>query len=158
MQNDRQGATQAVVNKYHAMAASPEMQKPLSWSAPNFTLDAFDLVLLPGGHDKGVRQVIDSPTVHKLILDFFPQTRKPGKKAMAAICHGVMVLSESKNSMGESAIRECTTTTLPAGFERSIYWGTWAFLGDYYKTYGAGSDNTEDFVSSSDRLFGFQGT
>jgi putative intracellular protease/amidase len=136
------------VDKYNTMAKSEEMQKPLSWSSPDFTLDAFDLVLFPGGHDKAVRQIIDSTRVHELVLKLFPQTKKPGNKAVAAICHGVMVLSESKDNNGESAIRNCTTTTLPAGMESGIYWATRAFLGDYYKTYGAGSDNTEEYVSS----------
>ena len=125
------------------------MQNPLSWSSPSFNLDTYDLVLLPGGHDKAVRQIIDCPRVHELLVAYFPQTKKPGKKALAAICHGVMVLSESKNSMGESCIRDCVTTTLPAFFESSIFWSTRAFLGDYYKTYGAGSPNTEDYVSLS---------
>lgn len=122
------------------------MQTPLSWSTPGFSLEPFDLILFPGGHDKGVRQVIDSPIVHKLVVDYFPLTKKPGKKVVAAVCHGVMVLSESKNARGDSAIRDCTTTALPAFFEKFAFWGTRAFLGDYYKTYGAGSEDVEDSV------------
>jgi hypothetical protein len=132
------------------MAVSEECQHPLSWSEPGFTLDSFDLVLLPGGHEKGVRQIIDSATVHKLLVDFFPKTRKPGKKAVAAVCHGVMVLSEAKDAQGNSVIRECATTALPANFERVAFWGTRLFLGDYYKTYGAGSENVEGSVRSHD--------
>ncbi|VUC27749.1 unnamed protein product [Clonostachys rosea] len=143
------GATRSVIEKYHEMFKSAEIQEPLSWSAPDFTLDSFDLVLFPGGHDKGVRQVIDSPRVHQLVLDYFPKTKKPSRKAVAAICHGVMALSESQDASGVSAISQCTTTTLPAGMEQTIFWGTWAFLGDYYKTYGAWSENTATSVQKA---------
>ncbi|EXA54754.1 hypothetical protein FOVG_02162 [Fusarium oxysporum f. sp. pisi HDV247] len=143
------GATAAVVHQYKAILESDEARHPLSWTAPGFSLDEYNLVLLPGGHDKAVRQIIDSKEVHKLMLDYFPKTKKPSNKAVGAICHGVMVLSSAKASDGKSVIHECTTTTLPGLFESSVYWATRAFLGDYYKTYGAGSENTEDSVRSS---------
>jgi hypothetical protein len=54
-----------------------------------------------------------------------------------------MVLSETKRSDGKSVIYECDTTALPARFEQVAYWGTRLFLGNYYKTYGAGSDDVE---------------
>ncbi|KAK7216651.1 hypothetical protein V2G26_004654 [Clonostachys chloroleuca] len=143
------GATQAVVDLYTIMATSTEIQRPLSWTAPDFALDTFDLVLFPGGHDKGLRQLIDSPRVHELVALYFPQTKKPSRKVAAAICHGVMVLSESKDTSGRSVISSCTTTTLPAFFERFIFWTTWPVLGSYYKTYGAWSDNTATFVQKA---------
>lgn len=129
------------------MSESEEWKHPLAWTAPDFTLDPYDLVFLPGGHEKGVRQVIDSEAVHKLIAEYFPKTKKPGKKAIAAVCHGVMVLSESKSEDGKSVIHECVTTALPAFFEQVAYHGTRLFLGAYYKTYGAGSEDVEGSVS-----------
>ena len=130
---------------------SSEWQNPLSWTSPNFTFDDFDLVFFPGGHEKAVRQVIDSPQIHRLVADYFPKTRKPSKKAVGAICHGVLVLANSKlagesDAEGKSVIHDCTTTTLPGAFESGIFWSTRLFLGDYYKTYGAGSENVEDSV------------
>lgn len=134
------------------MAASSEWKTPLSWSKDDFTLQDFDLVFLPGGHEKSVRQVIDSKTVHKLLIDYFPQTKKSSesqsKKVLGAVCHGVMVLSEAKDANGNSPIRDCYTTALPTRFEQLAFWGTRAFLGDYYKTYGAGSENVEESVSA----------
>lgn len=77
------------------MTESSEWNSPLSWSAQDFTLDDFDLVFLPGGHEKSVRQVIDSAAVHSLLANYFPKTsREGGTKAIGALCHGVMVLSE----------------------------------------------------------------
>jgi putative intracellular protease/amidase len=128
------------------MSTTPEFMNPLSWSAPGFSLDPYNLVFLPGGHEKGVRQLIDSPIIHNLLAIYFPQTVKPSKKAVAAVCHGVMVLSETRGADGKSIIHDCTTTALPARFEQVAYWGTRAFLGDYYKTYGAGSDDVEASV------------
>ena len=147
-----QGAKKEVVTMYNRMAKSQEMRQPLAWSAPDFSFDPFDIVLLPGGHDKGMRQIIDSASLHKLLLDFFPKTRKPGRKIVAAICHGVMALANAKDAEGRSVIRECLTTTLPSKMEQAAYWGTRAFLGDYYKTYGAKSEDVEQSVGYARRF------
>ncbi|KAL6886156.1 hypothetical protein HDV57DRAFT_508434 [Trichoderma longibrachiatum] len=141
------GASSSIVKQYRVMAESEEWKNPLSWSDEQFSLDAFNLVFLPGGHDKAVRQIIDSDRVHKLLADYFPKTKKPSNKAVGAVCHGVMVLSESKHPDGSSVIRDCVTTALPARFEQVAFWGTRLFLGDYYKTYGAGSENVEDSLT-----------
>jgi putative intracellular protease/amidase len=144
-----QGATKPAVDAYDEMSKTTEFLQPVSWSSPDFSLDSYNLVFLPGGHEKGVRQVIDSPIIHKQLVQYFPATRKPSKKAVAAICHGVMVLSESLDADGKSIIHECDTTALPARFEQVAFWGTRAFLGDYYKTYGVGSDDVEVSVRSA---------
>ncbi|KAI8624157.1 class I glutamine amidotransferase-like protein [Xylariaceae sp. FL1651] len=143
------GAKKDVVAMYKTMQQSEEMLHPRSWSAPEFSLDPYDLVIFPGGHEKGVRQVIESPIIHKLMVDYFPQTKRPSRKAVAAICHGVMVLSESKDAQGRSVIRDCVTTALPTRFEQGAYWGTRAFLGDYYKTFGHGSENVQESVTKA---------
>jgi putative intracellular protease/amidase len=125
------------------MSKTAEFLHPLSWSSATFSLDSYNLVFLPGGHEKGVRQVIDSPIIHKQLAQYFPATEKPSKRTVAAICHGVMVLSETQAGDGKSIIHECDTTALPARFEQVAFWGTRVFLGDYYKTYGTGSDDVE---------------
>ena len=134
---------------YNAMKDDMKNMKALAWTAEGFSLDPYDLVFLPGGHEKGVVQVINSPVTHRLIADYFPKTRKPSKKSVAAICHGVMVLSESSLPDGKSVIHDATTTALPGFMEQAIFWGTRAFLGDYYKTYGAGSDSVQTSVRFS---------
>ncbi|KXJ85071.1 class I glutamine amidotransferase-like protein [Microdochium bolleyi] len=142
------GATKGVVSLYSKMALSPEFRSPKSWSSPDFTLEAYDIVIFPGGHDKAVRQVIDSPRVHELVVNHFPRTQKPSRKIVGAVCHGVMVLSSSKDpATGHSVIRNCDTTALPSKFEQGAYWGTKLFLGDYYKTYGAGSEDVQQSVT-----------
>jgi phosphoribosylformylglycinamidine (FGAM) synthase-like amidotransferase family enzyme len=131
------------VDAYDEMSKTVEFLHPLSWSSPDFSLNSYNLVFLPGGHEKGVRQIIDSPIIHNQLAQYFPATKKPSKKTVAAICHGVMVLSETKDVDGKSIIHECDTTALPARFEQVAFWGTRVFLGDYYKTYGVGSDDVE---------------
>ncbi|KAK7757507.1 hypothetical protein SLS62_000522 [Diatrype stigma] len=144
------GAKKDVVALYKKMAASDEMRHPLAWSDPAFSLDPFDVVVLPGGHDKAMRQIIESAALHRHLLAYFPQTRKPaGRKVVAAICHGVLVLANARDGEGRSVIRDCLTTTLPAKMEQAAYWGTRAFLGDYYKTYGAGSEDVEHSVTKA---------
>jgi hypothetical protein len=135
------------------MAATPEFTKPLPWSSPTFSLSSYNLIFLPGGHEKGVRQLIDSPVMAQHLASYFPQTLKPSNKNVAAVCHGVMSLAVAKLLEGEykgkSILHECETTALPGKFEGVAFWGTRLFLGDYYKTYGVGSDSVETAVSAA---------
>jgi hypothetical protein len=78
-----QGATKSAVTAYQTMAATPEWKNPISWTSPpspstSLTdhLLSYHLVFLPGGHDKGVRQVIDSPVVASALSSYFPLTNK----------------------------------------------------------------------------------
>lgn len=66
------GATKAAKRAYADLEVNPEYQSPLSWTSSTFTLADYDLVFLPGSHDKGVRQIIDSERVHNLLADYFP--------------------------------------------------------------------------------------
>lgn len=81
---------------------------------------------------------------------YFPQTAKPSSKTVAAVCHGVLAVAEAVvlegEHQGKSVLHDCVTTTLPGTFESTAFWGTRLFLGDYYKTYGAGSENVEAAV------------
>lgn len=98
------GADRKAKKAYQEMISSSESwKKPISWSSnnPNFDMDEYDLVFLPGGHDKGVRQVIDSEKIHDQLARYFPKTLRVGgggegkknKKVVAAVCHGVQVLA-----------------------------------------------------------------
>jgi putative intracellular protease/amidase len=130
------------------MIKDPAVQKPLAWSDPDFSLLGYDLLYFPGGHEKSVQQIIDSASLHKHVADYFPQTRKPSRKTVAAICHGVQVLSMATLPDGKSVLHDVTSTALPGAMESSIFWLTRPFLGDYYKTYGKRTDNVETAVSS----------
>ncbi|KAK5121457.1 hypothetical protein LTR85_005290 [Meristemomyces frigidus] len=143
------GAPAPAIDAYDALTHSSEWQHPMSWMREDFSLTDFDVVFLPGGHDKGVRQILDSARVHQLLAEYFPLTKKPSKKCCAAICHGVQVLANSTGLSGKSVLQYVTTTALPGLMESAAYQSTRLFLGDYYKTYGAGTANVEDFVKKS---------
>lgn len=153
------GANREAKAAYHAMITSDShdagsINKPYAWTSPGFSLAEYDLVFLPGGHDKGVRQIIDSSTMHDQLADYFPKTRRSltPKRTVAAICHGVQVLAftpantTSSSGKSKSIIHDAKTTALPAFMEESIFWLTRLFLGDYYKTYGHGSKSVQRFV------------
>jgi len=141
------GANKQAKRAYQSMSTTDDSYKqPLSFKDPSFSLANFDLVFLPGGHEKGVRQIIDSPAVHQHLASYFPKTQKPSQKSLAAICHGVQVLATASLPDGKSVMHDAKTTALPAIMEQGIYHATKLFLGDYYKTYGAGTDSVEEIV------------
>ncbi len=138
------------------MKADETLKRPLSWTDPNFSLENYDLIFLPGGHEgrgetQGVRQLIDSTILHKQLATYFPQTERiNGRKTVGAVCHGVMLLSATSQTNGEkSIISESEITALPALFENFAYWSTRLFLGDYYCTYGKNADTVQASVSLS---------
>ncbi|OAP60225.1 hypothetical protein AYL99_05227 [Fonsecaea erecta] len=141
------GANKAAKRAYQELSSTSEaFKKPLAWKDPAFSLDDYDLVFLPGGHEKNVRQIMDSARVHELLASYFPKTKKPSSKSLAAICHGVQVLAMASTSDGKSVLHDVITTALPAYMEEGIYHVTKLFLGAYYKTYGAGTDSVEEVV------------
>jgi putative intracellular protease/amidase len=153
------GADTKAKKAYQAMMRSSDdspgsVKKPLCWTDPDFSMLSYDLVFLPGGHEKGVRRLIESEEIHRALAIFFPLTKRNGEgtKVVAAICHGVQVLSSTPapdSAEGKSIIHACTTTALPSFMESSITTLTRPFLGDYYRTYGHGSPTVEEFVTRS---------
>jgi putative intracellular protease/amidase len=143
------GADQTTIKDYNAMTASPEFQKPLRWTSTDFNLNNFDLVYLPGGHGKGMSQILESPTVLKHLATYFPQTKKPSKKTIAAIGQSILPLARAKMADGKSVLHDATTTCLPDIFEDIAFWVTRPLLGDYYKTYGPGFTEVEREVKEA---------
>ncbi|KAF8910874.1 class I glutamine amidotransferase-like protein [Mucidula mucida] len=145
------GADAKAKQAYNDMLASPEAKAPLNWSDPAFNMLDYDLVLLPGGHEKGVKALIESEEIHQALTSFFPLTKRESGsgKVLAAICHGVQVLAYTPDPtvQGKSIIRACNTTALPAFMESGITTVTRPFLGDYYRTYGHDSPTVEEYVA-----------
>lgn len=135
------------------MMESARLQNPISWTSPEFDITTYDLVFLPGGHDKGMQQFITSKSLHRHLAVYMPMTRKgssPAKTA-AAVCHGVQVLAaaDAADGSGTSVIHDFETTSLTSFMEGSAFWGTRLFLGDYYKTFGSGTDDVETAVGAA---------
>ncbi len=102
----------------------------------------FDAILLPGGHDKGVKEYLESKILQKLVVDFFN-----AKKTVGAICHGVVLAARSVNSENnKSIISNYKTTALLKSQELLAYNLTKLWLKDYYLTYPG--NTVEDEVKS----------
>ncbi|KAG8868705.1 hypothetical protein FRB97_002048, partial [Tulasnella sp. 331] len=145
------GASASAKALYNDLTTKPSWKHPLSWSSPAFSLGGYAGVLLPGGHDKPMRQYLESKSLQVHLASFFPLTKKGSQnpKVMAAICHGVLALARAKGAEGKSVLWEATTTTLPVHMERFAYFSTAAVLGDYYRTYPAyTADEVKSLLSS----------
>jgi putative intracellular protease/amidase len=89
------------------------------------------VLLLPGGHAKGMRQYLESKVLQNKALEFIKQN-----KVVGAICHGVLVLARTIDpETGRSVLYGRKLTGLTKRLERAGYYLTFWRLGDYYRTY-----------------------
>jgi len=118
-----------------AVVACEEMEQTTDFSTPlkydAVKADDFDALLLPGGHDKGVREYLESEILKNHVVNFFDRG-----KPVAAICHGVVLAARSINpGTGLSVINDYKTTSLLRSQEMLAYKMTRLWLKDYYLTY-----------------------
>ena len=121
----RQDAVEACIE----MQSSQEFCNPLKYS--DIFEANFDALMLPGGHDKGVKEYLESAVLQAIVVDFFV-----AQKPVAAICHGVVVAARSIDpESGLSVIHNYKTTSLLKSQELLAYKLTRLWLSDYYLTY-----------------------
>lgn len=122
-------ASPEAVDAYREMEQSPEFKKPLPYSE---LLSAdYDALFLPGGHDKGMKEYLESETLKRIIVEFFKYD-----KAVGAICHGTLLAGRSVSpETGKSVLWGRKTTGLTKFQELTAYTLTRTYLGDYYRTY-----------------------
>jgi len=118
-----------------AFDACKEMEQSAEFCSPSkyedVDVDDFDALLLPGGHDKRVKEYLESKILQRHVVKFFKQN-----KPVAAICHGVVVAARSIDSeTGKSVINGFRTTSLLKSQEMAAYTMTRLWLKDYYLTY-----------------------
>ncbi len=113
---------------YSQMELSQEFLVPLKWS--DIAERSFDGLLLPGGHDKGMIEYLESELLQDQVSKYIISGRPVG-----AICHGVVLAARSKASSGKSILFGRTTTSLLASQELSAWALTKLWLKDYYQTY-----------------------
>ncbi len=121
-------ATPEAVEKYRRMEESPAFLRPIAYDA--IRVGDYDALLLPGGHDKGMREYLESPVLQRAVAEFFA-----AGKPVAAICHGTLLAARSRSSDGRSVLWGRHTTGLTKNQELIAWWLTRAKLGDYYRTY-----------------------
>lgn len=122
----------------HFMQNSKAYNHPINYLQIN--AEDYDAIVLPGGHDKGMREYLESKTLQEKVLAFHLS-----KKLIAAICHGVVVLARTKDQNGKSILFDRNVTALLKKQELLAYNLTKWYLGDYYLTY---STTVEDEVIS----------
>ncbi len=122
-------ARQDAVNAYGEMENNESFCQPLKYidvQAQNFAA-----IILPGGHDKGVKEYLESAVLQRLVVDFF-DVQKP----VGAICHGVVLAARSINpKTNQSVIHNYKTTALLKSQELLAYNLTRLWLSEYYLTY-----------------------
>jgi putative intracellular protease/amidase len=111
------------------MEYSEDFKSPLKYDAVE--AGDFDALLLPGGHDKRVREYLESAILQNHVVNFFKQ-----QKPVAAVCHGVVLAARSINAeTGKSVVYGYKTTSLLKSQELAAYNMTRLWLKDYYLTY-----------------------
>jgi protease I len=113
---------------HDAMVASAAFAHPLPYA--KLRADDYDALLLPGGHAPGMREYLESETLQALIASAFEASLK-----IAAICHGVVLLSRARLASGKSVLFGRRTTALTRRLELTAWAMTRLWLGDYYRTY-----------------------
>ncbi|PCI61757.1 MAG: hypothetical protein COB37_07830 [Kordiimonadales bacterium] len=122
-------ARRDAVAAYSEMTAGDAFQNPKAYSALNS--DDYGGLLLPGGHDKPVREYLESEVLQRFVATFFEL-----KKPVGAICHGVVLMARCTNPQtGKSILHGYKTTALLEKQEKFAYNMTRLWLGDYYLTY-----------------------
>jgi putative intracellular protease/amidase len=127
----RLGADPEPIEFYEQLVRAPEFRAPIPWR--DIDPDAFDGLLLAGGHAPGMRQYLASALLQQKVAAYWHLDRPVG-----AICHGVIVLARATDpGTGRSVIADKRTTCLPKFMERGAFYATAWKLGRYYRTYPA---------------------
>ena len=139
---------------YEALSQAEGFSRPMTWA--QIDPSRFDALLLPGGHDKGMIEYLESELLQRHVATFFA-----ANKPVGAICHGVVLAARSKAESGKSVLFGRKTTALLASQEL-LAWGlTCLWLRDYYRTYRVTVEaevraclaSPDDFVSGPTPLF-----
>ncbi len=128
------------------MERSDAFQHPLTYEEVD--PDAFDGLILTGGHAPGMRSYLDAAAIQETVVAHM-KARKP----VGAICHGVLVAARARDpETGRSVLHGRKTTSLLRTQELSAWGMTTLWLGDYYRTYPktVQAEVTEALASAAD--------
>ena len=149
------GAAREPLAFYRQLERADEYQAPRSYRDLDPT--AFDGLLLPGGHAPGMKPYLESRELQAAVAAFWALERP-----VAAICHGVLVLSRTRGPDGRSLLWDRRTTCLPRYMERTAFLATCWRVGRYFRTYptyveaevrASLADPTTQFVRGPVHLF-----
>ncbi|NNA54291.1 type 1 glutamine amidotransferase domain-containing protein [Pseudomonas koreensis] len=121
----------ADLRSYAQMIESAAFRQPLAYA--DVDPNQFDGLLIPGGHAKGMRSLLESAQARDIALQFFK-----AEKPVAAVCHGVLLLARTLDpDTGRSVLfGRRVTALLAATMELPAWLMTAPWLGRYFRTYG----------------------
>lgn len=131
---------------YQEMAQSPAFKQPIAYG--DIATAQFDALILPGGHAPGMKVYLESTMLQARVAEFFEQ-RKP----VGAICHGTVLAARSRRADGKSVLYGRKTTALLKQMEMSAWLLTFAWLGNYYRTYPQSVEDEVRSVLENERDF-----
>lgn len=134
-----------------AMLKDPAFLAPV----PYAELDphAYDALVLPGGHAKGMRRYLEATALQAFVAAFFESRLPSGQhKPVAAVCHGVLLAARSTSPRtGRSVLYGRKTTALTWALEKSAWdlsrWYARFWDPLYYRTYAESADEPAGFWS-----------
>ena len=122
-------ARKDAVVAYYKMEKCDSFCNPIKYA--DIQESNFDAIFLPGGHDKRVKEYLESVILQNAIVDFFA-----ANKTVGAICHGVVLVARGINpNTHKSVLFNYKTTALLKSQEMLAYNLTKYKLKDYYLTY-----------------------
>lgn len=122
-------AKPTAVKAHDALIKNDSFSNPLAYTA--LQESQFDVLFLPGGHDKKIKEYLESKVLQKIVVDFFDS-----QKPVGAICHGVILAVRSVDAnTGKSVLYNYKTTALLKKQELLAYNMTRLWMKDYYLTY-----------------------
>lgn len=133
---------------FEALSQSPAFLNPIPYSA--LRAEDYDGLYLPGGHAKGVCEYLENKQLQNLVVEFFEANANT--KAIAAICHGVLIAARAvSHKTGKSVLFGRKTTALTWKMEKTAWYLT-RFYGrfwdsDYYRTYIESKSEAEGYWS-----------
>ncbi|MDI2590118.1 DJ-1/PfpI family protein [Pseudomonas sp. N3-W] len=115
---------------YAQMIEDEAFRQPLAYA--DVDPAQFAGLLIPGGHAKGMRNLLESGHAQHIALQFFK-----ADKPVAAVCHGVLLLARTLDpDTGHSVLFGRKVTALvAAAMELPAWLMTATWLGRYYRTY-----------------------
>ena len=114
---------------YRRMSADEHFLSPLRHH--EVELGPADGVFVPGGHEKGVRTLIESEPAQRVVADAMAR-----ELPLGAVCHGVLLLARARDpETGRSPLYGKRTTALTESMELTAWNLTRLWLRDYYRTY-----------------------
>lgn len=81
-------ADSEAIEAYQQMVESEAFLNPISYS--EIQTSEYDGIILPGGHDKGMKSYLESNVLQEKVVEFFVN-----QKIIGAICHGTVLAARS---------------------------------------------------------------